>query len=97
MATKHYMLEYEHGENGISIIARPKGAERSNYWVREVAFMDFNTEAIHFYSKEMSFEMIQEIIRNIEELSSQHQLYLKHLNEENNNDKKTHWNRWAVS
>ena len=77
--SKHSTLEYIHDEEGVTIEARPNGAERNNYWVKEVAYISFNDEKIQFNDTVMSLEMMQEISRHLEELSDMHKRYLEHL------------------
>ena len=78
--TKYYTLEYVHDEEGVSVNIRPNGAVRSDYFVRTVAYIDFISEQIHFEDKIMKFELVQEIVHHLKELSDQHLQYLNQLN-----------------
>ena len=86
--TKYYVLEYVHDEEGVSVVARPNGAERNDYFVRTVAYVDFTSDTIHFQEHTMRFEMAQEICNHLHELHTQHLQYLDHLNrkEDSNED-----------
>ncbi len=78
--TKHYLLEYVHDEEGVSVIIRPNGAVRSDYFARTIAYIDFMSDTIHFQDHTMKFELIQEITNHLRELHEQHLLYLDQLN-----------------
>jgi len=76
---KHFTLEYIHDEEGISVEARPNGVERNDYWVKQVAYISYIDESIHFMSHTMSFAMSQEIVHHLGDLADQHRQYLEHI------------------
>ena len=84
--TKYYTLEYVHDEEGVSVNIRPNGAVRSDYFVRTVAYVDFNFEHIKFYDTSMKFELIQEICNHLHELNQQHLQYLNHIDKDFDDD-----------
>ena len=78
--TKYYTLEYVHDEGGVSVVARPNGAVRSDYFAKTVAYIDFSIDSIHFQDHIMKFELAQEICNSLHDLHTQHLQYLDHLN-----------------
>ena len=80
--TKYYTIEYVHDEEGVSIVIRPNGAVRSDYFARTVAYIDFSMDMIHWEDKFIKFELAQEICNNLHDLHTQHLKYLDQMNRE---------------
>ena len=80
--TKYYTLEYVHDEEGVSVNIRPNGAVRSDYFVKTVAYIDFDIEVIAWKDNYMKFELIQEIVHHLKDLTAQHLQYLKQYKED---------------
>ena len=80
--TKYYTLEYVHDEGGVSVVARPNGAVRSDYFAKTVAYIDFSIDSIHFQDHIMKLELPQEICNHLHELHQQHLQYLDQINRE---------------
>tara|TARA_R100001082_G_scaffold31512_1_gene16071 strand:- start:744 stop:1031 length:288 start_codon:yes stop_codon:yes gene_type:complete len=78
--TKYYTIEYVHDEGGVSIVVRPNGAVRSDYFAKTVAYVDFNIDSIHWQDNIMKLELAQEICNNLHLLHQEHLQYLDHLN-----------------
>ena len=81
---KHYILEYKHdNDGGATVIARPTGGSRNDYWVKDIARINFKTETINLKDCTISFSMIQEIVHHLHELATQHLEYIKHMEDLN--------------
>ena len=90
--TKYYTLEYVHDEGGVSVVVRPNGAVRSDYFAKTVAYIDFTIDSVHWQDHIMKLELAQEICNNLSELHTQHLQYLDHINrdfDDNGNMKAT--------
>ena len=77
--TKYYTIEYVHDEEGVSVVIRPNGAVRSDYFARTVAYLDFSFDMIHWEDKFVKFELAQEICNNLPEIHVEHLKYLEHI------------------
>lgn len=78
--TKYYTIEYVHDEGGVSVVVRPNGAIRSDYFAKTVAYIDFNIDSIHWQDHIMKLELAQEICNHLHEIHEQHLKYIDHLN-----------------
>ena len=79
--SNHSTLEYIHDDCGVTVRVRPKNTVRSDFWVKDLCYINFNTDGVTFHSGYMSMSMMQEIVRNLHELTKQHDIYLKQLEE----------------
>jgi len=79
---KHYVLENEFDDCGVSITAVPNGSdniEGKDYWKRAICYINFNTEGVTLHQNYITLQMLQEISRNIKELAKSHKQYLGEL------------------
>jgi len=77
---KFYTFEYVHDEEGVSVVVRPNGAIRSDYFAKTVAYIDFRIDTIKWFDTIMKFEMAQEICNKLHEIHQEHLKYIDHLN-----------------